>query len=424
MTTRDLDTAEVYYEVIDRIWPMNALCLAELDPTVDAGQVDRAWATTTALVPVVGARVERTAPREAHFVFGADAASGPVARYDDVPTALATESSTRVDLAAGPLVRCSLVDAPGGISVVLAAHHAALDGPALAQLALLFARVLGTGDDDPGHPLRSPTVPLEESTPPGHDSGSRRSEMLATARRVRDEDEFVGNADAYPWHDPAVEAERDLCFVRFRLSERASAALIDWARSSGATVHGALSAALLQSLEALTPGITRAALSTTVDLRSRSVAPEGAAIGQAAAVIVGSYATGEDPAASARATSADIRRRVDRGEGELFFTLSGVERLPVGEAADEVMKRWTASATPSVCLGNLGVIPADTAPQVLRGLSIGFAPTPNQAAFVTATTFRDQMSFLVGLDRNRLSIDPEEIATTLRERLLAIPGSS
>lgn len=421
MHTRGLDPSEVYYELVDRIWPMNVLCVLELDRPVPATAVAEAWATTTARVPVVGARLERRSPHEAHFVFGSDVATGPVPTYDDLATALASEGRTPIDPATGPLARCSLVEHADHATVVIAVHHAALDGRGLAQLALLLARVLVDGDHVSGHPLTSATLPLAELTPSQHGWASRRVEMLATAREIRAEDGYVGNAVPLPWHDPAPDAEREIGFLPFRLTMEETADLIGWSQAHDATVHGALSAAVLRTVAALTPQLPRTALSTTVDLRARALEPERGAIGQAAAVIAASYDEPADAGATARAVSADVRRRVDRGEGELFFALSGADRLPVGEESDKVVRQWTANATPSVCLSNLGVV-RGAAPGALRALTFGLAPTPNQAAFVFAATFRGRTSFTVGFDRNRLSIDPETFARTLRDEVTALAG--
>jgi len=421
--TRGLDSSEVYYELIDRIWPMNILCVLELDGAVTTSAVAEAWARSAERVPVVGARVERTSPRDAHFVFGPDGATGTVATYDDLPTALAAEGRTPIELATGPLARCSVVEHAERATVVIAVHHAALDGRGLAQLALLFARVLLDGDDVSGHPLTSATLPLGELTVPEHSWASRRGEMLATAREIRSEDGYVDNAVPLPWHDPALEAEREIGFVPFRLTTEETADLIGWSRTHDATVHGALSAAVLRTVALLTPRLPRTALSTTVDLRARALAPERGSIGQAAAVIAASYGDPADAGATARAVSADVRRRVDRGEGELFFALSGADRLPVGEESDKVVRQWTGNATPSVCLSNLGVV-RGAAPDALRGLTFGLAPTPNQVAFVFAATFRGRTSFTVGFDRSRLAIDPETLAETLRLELVALVGAA
>ena len=60
------------------------------------------------------------------------------------------------------------------------------------------------------------------------------------------------------------------------------------------------------------------------------------------------------------------------------------------------------------------------APESLRRLSVGLAPTPNQAVYVAASTFRGALSLTVGFDRNRLSIDPDEFASTIHSHVLEL----
>jgi len=418
VAARSLDPTEVYYELVDRIWPTNIVCLLEFAEPLDVARVTEAWATVCAQVPITGARVERTSPREARLVF-ADVPPAPVASYADAETAMAAGGSTHIDLAAGPLARCALVDDRQRPAVVLSVHHAALDGRPITQLGLLLARVLAGETDLTGHPLTRPTLPLKELTAPERDWSLRRTEMVATARAIRADEGFVGNAEPLPWHDAGLDAERDLCFVPFQLSAEESRGLIRWAKASNATVYGALAAAVMETAAALTPGLGRIGLSTAVDLGSRALPALGGIIGSSAAVIAGSYGLREDPAAMAREVSDDVRHRIDRGEGELFFALSGAERLPVGDATDGVVRRWTAGSAATICVSNIGVV-AGEAPPSLRGLTIGLAPTPNQVSFIVATTFGDRLHLGVGMDRSRLSVSPERFAATLRDRLSAL----
>jgi hypothetical protein len=420
VTTRPLDPTEIYYEVVDRLWPMNALGFIELDGTYDRAQVDAAWATLTEQVPVVGARVVRTGPRAAHFDFDSRI-SRPVTAYDDVPTMLATVSDTRIDLD-GPLVRCATSPgSDGGTALAITAHHVALDGRPMAQLLLLLARVLVDDVDVSGHPLTSPTEPLGRFMLPERDWGTRRSEMLAMARTIRDEEGYVGNGAVPDWYDRALERDRALAFTLFDLTPEEGQALIAWSKANGATVHGALTAAVLKAFARLAPELNRVPLSTTVDLRVRAAAPAVDVVGQSAAVVSASFDATTEPGALARQVNDELRRRIDRGEPELFFALSGVEKMPVGEVTDKVVRRWMEAGTPAANLSNLGVVTGD-APASVRRMCVGLAPTPNQVLFVAATTFRGQITFILSFDRNRLTIEPAVFTNTLRAEVAALTG--
>jgi hypothetical protein len=418
VTTRPLDPTEIYYEVVDRLWPMNALGFIELDGSYDRAQVDAAWAILTEQVPVVGARVVRTGPRVAHFDFDSRI-SRPVTAYDDVPTMLATVSDARIDLD-GPLVHCATSPgSDGGTAVAITAHHVALDGRPMAQLLFLLARVLVEGLDVSGHPLTSPTEPLGRFMLPERDWGTRRSEMLSMARTIRDEEGYVGNGDVPDWYDRALDRDRALAFTLFDLAPEEGQALIAWSKANGATVHGALTAAVLKAFARLAPELNRVPLSTTVDLRVRATAPAVDVVGQSAAVVSASFDATTEPGALARQVNDDLRRRIDRAEPELFFALSGVDKMPVGEATDKVVRRWMAAGTPAANLSNLGVVTGD-APASVRRLCVGLAPTPNQVLFVAVTTFRGRVTFILSFDRNRVSIEPQVFTDTLRAEVAAL----
>jgi hypothetical protein len=422
VTTRPLDPTEIYYEVVDRLWPMNALGVIELEGEYDVEQVAAAWATITEQVPIVGARVVRDGPREAHFDFGARLL-GPITPYDDELAMLAAVSDEQISLA-GPLVRCATAPGVwGGTALAVTAHHVALDGRPMAQLLFLLARVLVDGDDVSGHPLTAPTEPLGRYTLPQRDWGLRRGDMLATAREIRDEEGYVGTGDVPAWYDRALDRPRDLAYTIFDLSADESQALIDWSKSNRATVHGAVTAVVLKTIARLAPEMKRIPLSTTVDLRVRAAAPAVDVVGQSAAVVSASFDASRETGALAREATADIRRRVDRGEPELFFALSGVEKLPVGEATDKVVRRWMEAATPAANLSNLGVVTGD-APDSVRRLCVSLAPTPNQVLFVTTTTFRGRVTFINSFDRNRLTISPDLFTETLRGEVSVLTGGS
>lgn len=416
---RGLDPSEVYYELIDRTWPMNALCAAELDQAVTAGQVQQAWNTLAEQVPIIGARVERSSGREAHMVFGTPHGTLPVTRHDDVPSAWTHESLTAIDLAVGPAVRCSVVEQDSGSTVIIAAHHSVLDGRYLVELAKLLAGILFDQGDVTDHPLTEPTLALHEAGGAPSSGGHRLTDMVATAREVRAEDGFVGAAEAFAWHDPQLDSPRDVGFAMFGLTEGETSGLISWARSQEATVHGALSAAVLRAATAVTPELARVGLSASVDLRSRFGSPERGCVGLAAGVISASYETTGDSGAAARLISSDVRRRYDRGEGEMLYSLSGAGRFPVDHTADRVIRRWTEQATPTLFIGNLGVVAGPAVP-ALRRIWVGMAPVPNQVAVIVATTFRDKLNLSVGFDRNRLTTDPDSFASTIHSQILEL----
>jgi hypothetical protein len=284
---------------------------------------------------------------------------------------------------------------------------------------LLLAKVLMDQADVADHPLAEPTLALHQAGGARQGEENRLADTVATARQVRDEDGFVGAAGAFEWHDTQLDSPRDIGFALFDLTEGETKGLIRWSRSQEATVHGALSAAVLRAAATVPPGLARVGLSTSVDLRSRFGSPERGSVGQAAGVISASYETAGTSGATARQISSDIRRRFDRGEGELLYALSGAGRFPVDHTADRVIRRWTEQATPTIFVSNLGVV-RGPAPPALRRLTTGLAPTPNQVAYIAATTFRGMLNLSVGYDRNRLKTDPDSFASAVHSHVLEL----
>jgi hypothetical protein len=417
--SRELDPSEVYYELIDRTWAMNAMTAAELDVPLTTAQVEEAWNRLAEHVPVIGSRIDRRSGQEASMVFGTAREPLPITRYDDDATAWAQESRVPFDAASGPLVRCALVEKESAASVLFVSHHSVLDGRGLVELALLFCAVLLDDGDVADHALAEPTVSLHVGDGARSAGRNRLADAVALARRMRDEDGFVGAAETVSWHDPRIDAPRDVGFGFFDLSEVETSGLLAWARSQQSTVHGAISAAALRAAADLSPGSGRLGIAASVDLRSRFETPDHGFIGLAAGVISASYDTTVSTGELAREISTDVRRRFDRGEGELLYTLSGAGRFPVDHTADRVIKGWTEQATPTVFIGNLGAVP-ESAPHGLRRLRPGLAPLPNQSAYVAGATYGGRLSLTVGLDRNRLSIDPDTFVSTVRARLLEL----
>lgn len=398
---------------------MNALCAIEFDGIITVDQVEQAWNRLAEQVPIIGAHVDRTSARDARMVFGTPRGTLPVARYDDVESAWASESLATIDVETGPLVRCSLVEQDSGATVVITPHHSALDGRCMAELALLFARLLIDQTDVGDHPLAGPTLPLQDANGTQPAREPRLADMVATARLMRSEDGYVGAAGTVEWHDVLLDSPRDIGFTLFDLTEDETSGLISWARSQEATVHGVLSAAMLQAAASVSPGLARVGLSTTVDLRSRFDSPDRGCIGQAAGVISASYETADTSGAMARLISSDIRRRFDRGEAEVLFSLSGAGRFPVDHTTDRVIRGWIEQATPTLCIGNLGVV-SGPAPPAVRRLTVGLAPTPNQVVFVSALTFRGRLNLAVGYDRNRLTTDPDRLVSAIHSQVLEL----
>jgi NRPS condensation-like uncharacterized protein len=414
---RGLDPAETYYTILDRLWPMNVLCSLQLAAHCSADRIAAAWEEMGRLAPVIGARISPVAELGPSRVEFAVARPGAIQTYEGLEQALRKEAAVPIDLAAGPSTRCSVVARDGHVShVVLAVHHAVLDGRALARLALMLGGALDEDGMTTG-PLTAPTSPLSAFADPTRTwSGDRRG-AIATASTFRQETGYAGNADPVSWHAVEAGVERDVEFAPLVFSLAETAAVVTTARTAGATVHGVLAAALLGASIAFSPKNRNAALYTPVDMRA-VCRDDAQSVGVAASMIAGAFDATVDHATLARAVSSDVRRRIDQREPELFFAMSGIDRLRPGKQSDQVIRDWTTKAPQGICLSNLGILPeAETG--AVQSLSFALAPTPNQVAFAFAATFRGRMSLTIGVDRNRSGVSADDLASEVSRRLTA-----
>ena len=414
---RALGASEVYYQLIERQWPTNSQGVVEF--AADRATVAAAWAETVRSFPVLGARIVH-GERGAEIVFGGPGTPEPWGDFATLGEAMVAQATQPIDITQC-VARCTLVAGEGVTTAAFAIHHSVVDGRGLFQIACYLAALI-SGEEPPKVPLLQDTVALEALVAERVDPGRRRRELLGLAREVRSEASYVDNADEVPWHEVAPGRGRDVDFVLFRVDAEHTTRLRENARAASATVHGMLVAATLHACAQAAdpfPAPTRLGLSSAVDLRVACGVSLDEPIGQAAAVMTSSYDVTLPSLDLAREASADIRRRVDRGEAELMFALSGAERMPIGPASDDVVRRWATAVQPTIQVSNLGVVPGPV-PASLRTMHAALAPAPNQAIFVAATTVHGEMDVAISYDRNRISVDGAALATDIERRLLAL----
>ncbi|CAM4013969.1 phthiocerol/phthiodiolone dimycocerosyl transferase family protein [Smaragdicoccus niigatensis] len=412
-SSRVLGAPEAYFQLVDRLWPVNSVLAVEI--SADPAAVAAAWTATFERMPVLGAQI-RIVDRRPEVVFAGTPAPEIWRSFATVEEAMAAQVMEPLDTEQS-IARCAIVEGDRITTAVLAAHHSLVDGRALIQVALTLG-ALASGEEPADQPLFRPSVSVDALVADRTDARGRRRELLALAREVRDEEGYVDRADPLTWHDTAIDRPRDIEYAQFRFDVDRSAALLAHARSIGATVYGVVCAALLRSCAELSPGVARVGLSTPVDLRAATRIPDSAPVGQAAALISGSYDVTVSDSELARAVSAGVRRQVDRGEAELLFALTGAARMPIGPESDEVVRRWHADATQTVCVSNIGVMPGPL-PSAMRGVTMCLAPTPNQGVFFVVMTVGGQLHVTMGYDLNRISIDGGLLAKTIEARLVS-----
>ena len=110
----------------------------------------------------------------------------------------------------------------------------------------------------------------------------------------------------------------------------------------------------------------------------------------------------------ARAISEQTRREVARGESHLFYRIA---RADAFAPSDEGIASFAAlghRVPQNVAVSNLGVVAGHADPPWVRSLSFALGPSPNQVAFVAATTYRGELVLNVVTDGARLAHAPAE----------------
>jgi hypothetical protein len=405
---RPLDVAGRYYAVLDLLWPANVICVAELDTVFGADEVDAAWAQVRTANPIVRSRLAQLGIGPPVLV-DHPAVAGDF-RYSEgsLETVLADEQRIRFDVAAGPLVRCRYLVADGASALLVTGHHAVLDA---RGGFVLLQQVIGV--------LAGGALPQPRELPPGLTDRVRtglrwpkdRRVVLDQLRELSERRQGAGPTDVLL--PTAATADRRPAVTNQRLDETATSSLLARAKSIGATGYGMIAAAWLHATHELFADgrmTHHLALTTPADLRPRLVPAVPADEPGMYATLIGTShvvgTAGHDELAAE--VSAVVQAAVDRGEGELFFALA--RPGPLDRTGAEMLRGAIAVAPQAIAVSNTGRLPAGTDPEWVRSVWFSFAPSPNQLAFVAATTYRGRLTMAVCTDHARL---PAEVGDRL-----------
>jgi hypothetical protein len=402
---RVLDPAERYFWLLDHLERTNVVAIALLDRSLspvelaDALQaVQRRHAMLRARIDVVGADpVLVEAPGAIPLTV-----IPPGADWQTQVTALLDLPFTPAPI---PLARCVLVPLDGGQRsvVALALHHALADATAAVTVVQEALRwVDGDRAALDSAPAGAPP-PLHDRFPATLRAPRAAVDVLAAIRAERE-----GRVpNDFPCHrrDATARMSRLDCLV---LEPGRLERLIAASRGQGATVQGALGAAVLQAGATLLAGTEEPTLclATPTDLRGRVEPPlPDDQVMLAIGLLCTPYLVSRDAGTTlARAVSEQTRREVARGESHLFYRFA---RAGTYAATDEGVASFARSITASpqnAAVSNLGVVADRGDPPWVRSLSFALGPSPNQVAFVAASTYRGSLVLQVVTDGARLAV--------------------
>ena len=121
--------------------------------------------------------------------------------------------------------------------------------------------------------------------------------------------------------------------------------------------------------------------------------------------------------ALAREISEQTRREVARGESHLFYRFARAGTFAPTDEGIASFALSIAASPQNVAVSNLGVVADHRDPPWVRSLAFALSPSPNQVAFVAATTYRGELVLHVASDDARLGRGAaEQLVRGMEER--------
>jgi len=408
---RPLTGIERWQWLFDRAAVLNGAFVARVAGRFDQDRLRNAFDVVAARYPQLTARIE--ADRRPRFVSGARPLEVDVLPWeegawkrvalDQVNHRMATED--------GPLARAILLDGADRSDLVVTFHHAAADGRSGAVIVDEILR-LHAGAALAAEPQAEVLDPPMRSL-----LGSRLSAVKAAIREMR----VARGMTAMPPERYVPVTDRRTGLIDTDLDVTTLQLLSDKARAQGATVHGALVAAMLLALEAemrAADGMESRTLgcATPLDLR-RHAGLSASAVGNVLSGVVGAHRVGADTSFwhLAAEASNSVRSAVDSGR---IFAFARLQDMTVGSVRDldkmvATAERYNRTAAIVTNLGRLDFGPRYGDLELER---LGFLASTNAnagaALVLHATTVADATSLnfcfaepLLSRDKARRLVD-------------------
>jgi hypothetical protein len=409
---------------LDRGAPLHFVTVVDLDGPLPPDTLAKALAAAAARHPALRSTLcgspeaLRFAPREGPLPLAQEAR--PEAEW---AARLETELATPMPALGGPLLRTTLLSASGTRHrLLLALHHAIGDGRGGIWLA---RDVLSAAA---GQVLEAlPPAPTLDATRPARHRGLRAlGTALATvardlARALRFGRPRTMRVDVAGPLDARRPQVHSLVFAPPVVE-----ALTTRARAAGTTVHGLMSAVLLQAVAAESGGVVPLSCGSPVDLRPHLEPRVGEDLGYYVGLSQGAYRVdpAADPLPLARAIRRDLVRDLARGVPTKFHEVAsllfrGLRRGRTPAAFAAAMYALPVRATTGIT--NLGRLTVPSTYGPLRTTALFFAVMPSGLAdFVTTATCHDghlRWTFTAlapAIDPERASALANDVARRLR----------
>lgn len=337
------------------------------------------------------------------------------------------ELSASYPAGASPLARCLYLEADDAEQSVLAMcfHHAIADGRSGVELLRRLLDGIAAPESQP-RSANAPALPMYQAFPPQWRWADNPDAADALADELMADYKRLGRFTPLEWHVvQGIEKEggRQPRFIRRELHVDASSRLLERCRTEATSVHGAICAAQLMAQHRLTakPGSTVQFLACPVDMRPQlEPAPPVAQLGLNVSIVSSPFEVNEDTTlcSLAREIMAQTRRQLARGEGHLFFSLYGLEEIPIGPSRQSGFTKAVLSSWQNTMVSNVGRIESMVSDTTVRRISFALCPMPYQTLFNAVSTYGDRLIMNLGFDQARLAASTAEaIADTMTEML-------
>jgi hypothetical protein len=398
---RQLDPAERYFWLLDRLACATVGAIAELDRVLTRGELETALATVQRWHPLLRARIEVV---DGQPLLVEAAGPIPLSMCDGVSAGWTIDLAALLDQPfpedGEPMVR--LLSTPLGAersAVALLVHHALVDGRGAAAALQQVLRTAECGASaERSAMVISPPPPLHDRFPPERRTARAVRDVLS---EVRAERAGLPGPDGYPFHSRHVPTRRTRLHT---IVVDPVDQLVSAARSAKATVHGLVAAAALQSAAALIADGRQLTLTVAspTDLRVAAEDASSDEVTMATGLLCTPYTMDADVPELARRISVQTHRELARGEGYLFYRLARPGSFAATESGLDQFASWLGAAVPNIGVSNVGIVESGSDPAWMRSLRLALSPSANQLAFVALTTYRDRLSILVTTDEDKL----------------------
>lgn len=418
---RPLDPAERFIWLVDAISSVNFVVIAELGGhPLSEDAVRDGLRKLQGCHPLLASRVAQEA--DGSIVFRRTANPVPLQTEErseeDWHRPLEQALGQLFDASSPAPARCHLLRLPTRTVLALTFHHVIADGRSAVDLLKQLLRFCLRGvepEAPPGIP-----APMHSLFPSAFRWGERREEASDLAKRIAEEALIKGPPAELPFLEstgsskaPRIETLRFERELGRRLQARC--------RQEGTTVHGAICAAQMIATHRLFDGDEERTfhLFSPLDLRPHISGDLNGQLSYCSSALQTFYRVGRGGAfwSLAREISADLKRRIERGEGTLNYSSLPLEQIrpdgPSFEAFAAAIRQRPAGSNVS----NIGRIATlDDCPEV-EVISFALCSIDQHLNSLYVSSYDDRLVVNQTYDETKLA---PKLARQMAEELMAL----